>query len=168
MKDKLKKIREEAVRQIEESKELNSLNDVRVAILGKKGELTAVLKGMKDVKPEDRPMVGQLVNETREAIEQKLEETKEQFVHVTRGVDNSREETEMIQSRTEVCDTSREKVIDVIANLSAISQENAASTQETTASMSELNETIRILAEAAGNLRKLSDDLDEEMKFFKL
>ena len=76
MKDKLKKIREEAVRQIEESKELNSLNDVRVAILGKKGELTAVLKGMKDVKPEDRPIVGQLVNETREAIEQKLEETK--------------------------------------------------------------------------------------------
>ena len=76
MKDKLKKIREEAVRQIEESKELNSLNDVRVAILGIKGELTAVLKGMKDVKPEDRPIVGQLVNETREAIEQKLEETK--------------------------------------------------------------------------------------------
>lgn len=103
-----------------------------------------------------------------EEQQKKLEETKEQFVHVTRGVDNSREETEMIQSRTEVCDTSREKVIDVIANLSAISQENAASTQETTASMSELNETIRILAEAAGNLRKLSDDLDEEMKFFKL
>ena len=51
MKDKLKKIREEAVRQIEESKELNSLNDVRVAILGKKGELTAVLKGIKDFKP---------------------------------------------------------------------------------------------------------------------
>lgn len=103
-----------------------------------------------------------------EEQQKKLEETKEQFVHVTRGVDNSREETEMIQSRTEVCDTSREKVIDVIANLSAISQENAASTQETTASMSELNETIRILAEAAGNLRKLSDDLDEEMKFFKI
>ena len=79
MKDKLKKIREEAVRQIEESKELNSLNDVRVAILGKKGELTAVLKGMKDVKPEDRPMVGQLVNETREAIEQKLEEAKDRL-----------------------------------------------------------------------------------------
>lgn len=82
MKDKLKKIREEAVRQIEESKELNSLNDVRVAILGKKGELTAVLKGMKDVKPEDRPMVGQLVNETREAIEQKLEEIKEKLERV--------------------------------------------------------------------------------------
>ena len=76
MKEKLKQIKEDALRQIEESKELGSLNDVRVAILGKKGELTAVLKGMKDVSPEDRPMVGQLVNETREAIEQKLEETK--------------------------------------------------------------------------------------------
>lgn len=44
-----------------------------------------------------------------EEQQKKLEETKEQFVHVTRGVDNSREETEMIQSRTEVCDTSRER-----------------------------------------------------------
>ena len=79
MKEKLQKIREEAVRQIEEAKELNALNDVRVSVLGKKGELTAVLKGMKDVKPEDRPMVGQLVNETREAIEKTLEETKKKL-----------------------------------------------------------------------------------------
>ena len=39
------------------------LNDVRVAFLGKKGELTAVLKSMKDVAPEERPAFGQLVNE---------------------------------------------------------------------------------------------------------
>ena len=76
MKEKLQKIREEALRQIGESKDLAKLNDVRVAILGKKGELTAVLKGMRDVKPEDRPLVGQLVNETRESIERMLEETK--------------------------------------------------------------------------------------------
>lgn len=64
------------MRQISESKDLSTLNDVRVAILGKKGALTAVLKSMKDVSPEDRPLVGQLVNETRESIEQMLEETK--------------------------------------------------------------------------------------------
>ena len=62
--------------QISESKDLSTLNDVRIAILGKKGALTAVLKSMKDVSPEDRPLVGQLVNETRESIEQMLEETK--------------------------------------------------------------------------------------------
>lgn len=105
-----------------------------------------------------------IVNEQQE----KLNETKAKFVDVAEGVDNSREETEAIQSRTEICDTSREKVIDVISNLSAISQENAASTEETTASMAELNETIRILAGAAGNLKTLSQNLEKDMEFFKL
>lgn len=76
MKEKLQKIKDEAIRQIQESKDLTRLNDVRVAVLGKKGELTAVLKGMKDVAPEERPLVGQLVNETRESIEKMLEDTR--------------------------------------------------------------------------------------------
>ena len=76
MREKLQKIREEAMHRIEESKDLNKLNEARVAILGKKGELSAVLKGIKDVSPEDRPLVGQLVNETRAGIERMLEETK--------------------------------------------------------------------------------------------
>ncbi len=65
--------------QIDAAEEMSALNDVRVAVLGKKGELTAVLKSMKDVKPEDRPAVGQLVNETRSAIEEKLAEAKERM-----------------------------------------------------------------------------------------
>ena len=76
MKEKLQSIQEEAVRLIQAADAPEKLNDVKVRFLGKKGELTAVLKGMKDVAPEDRPKVGQLVNETREAIEQLLEETK--------------------------------------------------------------------------------------------
>ena len=79
MKEKLQEIRQKAIAQIESAEQLESLNDVRVAILGKKGELTAVLKSMKDVKPEDRPVVGQLVNETREAIEAKLGEAKQKM-----------------------------------------------------------------------------------------
>lgn len=79
MKEKLQKIREEAISQIQSSKELSKLNEVRVTFLGKKGELTAVLKGMKDVLPQDRPAVGQLVNETRAAIEEMLEETKKKL-----------------------------------------------------------------------------------------
>lgn len=77
MKEKLKKIRECAIAEIENSDGLEKLGEVRNTILGKKGELTAVLKGMKDVPPEDRPKVGQWVNETREAIENILaEQTK--------------------------------------------------------------------------------------------
>ena len=76
MKEKLEQIKANAMREIQNSDGLAKLNDVRVAFLGKKGELTAVLKGMKDVLPEERPMVGQLVNETRESIEKLIEETK--------------------------------------------------------------------------------------------
>ncbi|SFG31809.1 phenylalanyl-tRNA synthetase, alpha subunit [Lachnospiraceae bacterium C7] len=79
MKERLQKIQEDAMRQINEAVNLSVLNDVRVAFLGKKGELTAVLKGMKDVAPEDRPKVGQFVNEARKQIEEALESTKEKL-----------------------------------------------------------------------------------------
>lgn len=76
MKEQLQKIKDYAVNEIKNAIDLNALNDARVNILGKKGVLTSVLKGMKDVAPEDRPKVGQLVNDTREAIETLIEETK--------------------------------------------------------------------------------------------
>jgi len=79
MKEKLQKIRENAIAQIENTDGLAKLNDVRVAVLGKKGELTAVLKSMKEVAPEDRPKVGQWVNETRQEIENKLDEMKKKL-----------------------------------------------------------------------------------------
>ena len=79
MKEKLQKIRENAIAQIENSDGLAKLNDVRVAVLGTKGELTAVLKSMKEVAPEDRPKVGQWVNETRQEIENKLDEMKKKL-----------------------------------------------------------------------------------------
>ena len=59
MKEKLQSIKEEALKAIEQADLPEKLNDVRVKYLGKKGELTAVLKGMKDVAPEDRQKVGQ-------------------------------------------------------------------------------------------------------------
>ena len=73
MKEKLEQIKAEAVAKIQEADVPEKLNDVRVKFLGKKGELTAVLKGMKDVAPEERPKVGQLVNDTRKRIEEELE-----------------------------------------------------------------------------------------------
>ncbi len=76
MKDKLEQIKAQALAQIEKSDALEKLNEVRVNFLGKKGELTSVLKSMKDVAPEDRPKVGQMVNETREEIERVLDEAK--------------------------------------------------------------------------------------------
>ena len=82
MKEKLEQIRVKALEQIalmesgEASAALEKLNDVRVNMLGKKGELTAVLKGMKDVAPKERPKVGQMVNDTRAEIEAALDKAK--------------------------------------------------------------------------------------------
>ena len=76
MKETLEAIREQAIAKIKDAKDISVLNDVRVEILGKKGQLTEVLKGMKDVAPEDRPKVGQLVNDTRKRIEEELENVK--------------------------------------------------------------------------------------------
>ena len=79
MKEKLQAIMESALKQIEEAVDSEKLNDARVSFLGKKGELTQVLKSLKDVAPEDRPKVGQLVNEAREVIEKRLDERKKEF-----------------------------------------------------------------------------------------
>ena len=73
MQNKLNEIREKAIAQINAATNLDVLNEVRNTVLGKKGELTLVLRGMKDVAPEDRPKVGQWVNEARDAIESTLE-----------------------------------------------------------------------------------------------
>ncbi len=76
MKEKLEQIKEEALEKIREASALDGLQEVRVAFLGKKGKLTAVLKSMKEVAPQERPRVGQLVNEAREQIENALEDAK--------------------------------------------------------------------------------------------
>ncbi|MCR4751100.1 MAG: phenylalanine--tRNA ligase subunit alpha [Eubacterium sp.] len=76
MRERLEMIRRQAVRQMEEVHTAESLNEIRVAVLGKKGELKDLMKGLKDVSAEDRPRIGQMVNETRNIIESRLEEVK--------------------------------------------------------------------------------------------
>lgn len=76
MKEKLEQIKAESLAKISAATSLDELNDVRVNQLGKKGALTEILKGMKDVAPEERPKVGQMVNEVRAEIENALESAK--------------------------------------------------------------------------------------------
>lgn len=84
MKDRLEQIRQNALTQIEEAGALEKLNDIRVAFLGKKGELTSIMKSMKEIAPEDRPAFGQMVNETRSEIEKKMEEMKTELARKAR------------------------------------------------------------------------------------
>lgn len=69
MKEKIASIKENAIKEIELSDNLKSLDDVRVKYSGKKGELTLVLRGMGSLSAEERPIIGAMVNEVRDELE---------------------------------------------------------------------------------------------------
>ena len=73
MEQQLQTIREKALAQLAEAQDTAALEQLRVSVLGKKGELTSILRGMGKLPAEERPKMGQMVNETRAAIEEALE-----------------------------------------------------------------------------------------------
>lgn len=134
-----------------------------------------------DAAVEIQQIIGNLISESERTMEEmkeaevlmreqqeKLSDTKEKFGEVSTGIDVSREGTEQIRVCADSCNSARASVIDVISNLSAISEENAASAEETTASMQELNATINLLSEEATKLKDISVTLNEDMRFFKM
>ncbi len=76
MKEQLEQIKQNALAALEAAATPAALEELRVKLLGKKGELTAVLKQMGKLSPEERPVMGQLANSVRASIEEKLEERK--------------------------------------------------------------------------------------------
>ena len=77
MKEALMKILAAAKADLEQAGDLKALEEVRVKYLGKKGELTAILKQMGSLSPEERPAMGQLVNEAKQELETLIAEKKE-------------------------------------------------------------------------------------------
>ena len=79
MKEKIENLRNEAKEKISEIKNMQELQDLKVKYLGKKSELTAMLKSLGTLGAEERPKVGSLVNDVRREIENKLEEAEKHF-----------------------------------------------------------------------------------------
>lgn len=111
------------------------------------------------------------MNDTKVLINEQMDNlnaTKDSFVDVSDGIAVSRQETSVIESNADSCNEARKQIDDVVTNLSAISQQNAASAQQTTASMEELSATIGTLADTANDLMKISEQLNMEVSFFKV
>ena len=79
MKEQIEQIKLKSIEEIESLTSLKSLDDIRVKYLGKKGELTAVLRGMKDLSPEERPIIGNLVNAVKDELENLIAEKEAKF-----------------------------------------------------------------------------------------
>ncbi|MBL1230551.1 phenylalanine--tRNA ligase subunit alpha [Enterococcus sp. BWB1-3] len=77
LQSQLEVLKDETLIKINQSSDLKVLNQIRVETLGKKGPITEVLRGMKDLSPEERPVVGSFANEIRDLLSQAIEERKE-------------------------------------------------------------------------------------------
>ncbi len=75
MRELLEKIKNQSIGELESVQSQKQLEDLRIKYLGKKGELTRVLRGMGGLSPEERPVIGQLANEIRDYINEKIDET---------------------------------------------------------------------------------------------
>ncbi|MBQ3426229.1 MAG: phenylalanine--tRNA ligase subunit alpha [Clostridia bacterium] len=76
MKDKLEQIRASVERALHDADAMDALENIRIKYMGKKGELTAVLKGMGKLSPEERPKIGALANEIRNRLEKEIDDRK--------------------------------------------------------------------------------------------
>ncbi|WP_138494115.1 phenylalanine--tRNA ligase subunit alpha [Paenibacillus pinistramenti] len=79
MRERLEQLKQEALSELSGAADAGQLNDLRVKYLGKKGALTEILRGMGSLSAEERPVIGQVGNEVRGAIEAVIEEKQQKF-----------------------------------------------------------------------------------------
>ena len=79
MKEKIEEIKKQSIKEIENCTTQKELNELKVKYLGKKGELTTVLRGMGALSPEERPIIGSLVNQVRDKLNELFTEKEENF-----------------------------------------------------------------------------------------
>ena len=126
-------------------------------------------------------IISNLINEFKETLDimtevetatseqnDKLSETQKQFAIVKEGIAQSRDKTAVIKGAIVECNKVRGTVSEIMLNLSAISEENAASATETAASMQKLNHTISELLRESQKLMAISAQLEQDMTFFQL
>src|SRR5574344_1438624 len=73
MKEKLKEIEALALKKIEEAQNSEAIEEIRIKFLGKKGELTTILRSMGNLSKEERPIMGKMVNDVKKVVEDKIE-----------------------------------------------------------------------------------------------
>lgn len=126
-------------------------------------------------------VITNLINEFKETLDtmvdvekatseqnQKFADTQKQFEIVNAGIAQSRDKTAVIKSAIGECNKVRNTVSEIMLNLSAISEENAASATETATAMQQLNGTITELLQESEKLMTISSQLEQDMMFFKI
>lgn len=127
-------------------------------------EITNVLISDSTKSVETIAQVRDIMNEQSE----KMEKTDSMFRQVNTGVDHAMDSVNTITEKTELLNQSREKIIDVVQNLSAIAEENAASSQETSASITQVNTVVTDISDNASGLKDIAYHLENDVKRVQL
>ena len=110
------------------------------------------------------------MNEVKEVIvlqSDKVRKTDDIFKEVEQGIDSSMHSVTKIMAKTDSLDKARTEIVDIVQNLTAIAEENAASSEETSASVTEVNSVVINLQMNSKSLNNVSQELKEELKIFK-
>lgn len=124
IKTKLESLQNDALSKIQAASDLKSLDEVRVAFLGKKGPITEVLRGMKDLDPAERPVVGSLANVVRDKIQETLEERKavleEEAIHqalMAETIDVTLPGKQVVKGQSHVLTQTMEEIEDLFLSM---------------------------------------------------
>lgn len=117
MKEEIERIRKVAQEEIKKIENLQVLNEIKVKILGKKGELTSILRGMGAISPEERPAIGELVNKVRDEIENKIKEKEEELEKINLNKKLENEKIDITLPSTKVRRGSKHPVNRIIEEL---------------------------------------------------
>ena len=108
------------------------------------------------------------VKAVMEAQNSKVDKAAEIIEHVLRGIEVTIKGITTISDYTTKMDTARVKVVDVVQNLTAIAEENAAATEETSASATEVNNIIGNISDKAKDVRSIAENLHDTVEMFKI
>ena len=120
---------------------------------------------------EDSDKAVETMNEVRQIMEEqseKVDKTSEMFRQLKTGIDQSVNAVDVIAESTREIDKTRVSVVDSCQSLTSIAEENAASTEETSAAVSELTGLVEKITSDSRSLKQIAEDLYEEFQFFKI
>ena len=132
---------------------------------------TSIIEGIITNLSEESKQTVETINEVTAMIEDqkvRVDETREKFDDVSEGIRFTGGAVRDVLKQAEASGDAGEQLVDLMTNLSAISEENAASAETTSEAMHDLNDATVKLAETAQELKKLSSELSEDLDFFSV
>ena len=110
----------------------------------------------------------QAVKEVVQTQDQDMQETNVKLSEVLKGIEDSFAMVNKVTDQTEQMDEARANVIDIVQSLSAISQENAASSEETLASITVVNDVVQEISKQSAELKAVADEINKKLEEFRL